>query len=152
MTEHTCPTLQRYTYVYTHVCSYMHTQLCLLLCDPMDCSLPGSSVDGIIQARILEWVAISSSRQASQPGNLLHGRWILYHYICIYLFIYVYIYIYIYIHTYLYIYTYTYIFCVYIYMYVYLYVYIGRHTYKYLHKPKSASEISSHSAAFCVTY
>ena len=66
--------------------------------------------------------------------------------------LYICIYIYIYIHTYLYIYTYTYIFCVYIYMYVYLYVYIGRHTYKYLHKPKSASEISSHSAAFCVTY
>ena len=33
-------------------------QLCLTLCDPMDCSLPGSSVYGILQARILEWVAI----------------------------------------------------------------------------------------------
>ena len=34
------------------------TQLCLTLCDPMDCSQPGSSVHGIFQARILEWVAI----------------------------------------------------------------------------------------------
>ena len=37
------------------------TQLCLTLCDPMDCSLPGSSVHGIFQARILEWVAIALS-------------------------------------------------------------------------------------------
>ena len=36
-------------------------QLCPTLCDPMDCSLPGSSVHGILQARILEWVAISFS-------------------------------------------------------------------------------------------
>ena len=35
------------------------TQSCLTLCDPMDCSPPGSSVRGILQARILEWVAIS---------------------------------------------------------------------------------------------
>ena len=37
------------------------TQLCLTLCDPMDCSLPGSSVHGILWAKILECVAISSS-------------------------------------------------------------------------------------------
>ena len=37
------------------------SQSCLTLCDPMDCSLPGSSVHGILQARILEWVAISFS-------------------------------------------------------------------------------------------
>ena len=37
-------------------------QSCLTLCDPMDSSLPGSSVHGILQARILEWVAISFSR------------------------------------------------------------------------------------------
>ena len=37
-------------------------QLCLTLCDPMDCSLPGSSVHGVLQARILEWVARPSSR------------------------------------------------------------------------------------------
>ena len=36
-------------------------QLCPTLCDPMDCSLPGSSIHGIFQARILEWVAISFS-------------------------------------------------------------------------------------------
>ena len=35
------------------------TQSCLTLCDPMDCSLPGSSIHGIFQARVLEWVAIS---------------------------------------------------------------------------------------------
>ena len=38
------------------------TQLCLTLCDLIDCSLPGSSVHGILQAKILEWVAIPSSR------------------------------------------------------------------------------------------
>ena len=36
-------------------------QLCLTLCDPMDCSPPGSSVSGILQERILQWVAISFS-------------------------------------------------------------------------------------------
>ena len=40
-------------------------QSCLTLCDPMDCSLLGSSVHGILQARILEWVAISYSRGSS---------------------------------------------------------------------------------------
>ena len=38
-------------------------QLCLTLCDPMDSSPPGSTVHGILQERILEWVAISSSRE-----------------------------------------------------------------------------------------
>ena len=38
-------------------------------CDPMDCSPPGSFVHGILQARILEWVAISFSRGSSQPRN-----------------------------------------------------------------------------------
>ena len=38
-------------------------------CDPMDCSLPGSSVHGILQARIPEWVAISFSRGSSRPRN-----------------------------------------------------------------------------------
>ena len=41
------------------------TQLCPTLCDPMDCSLPGSSVRGILQARILEWVAMPSPRGSS---------------------------------------------------------------------------------------
>ena len=42
-------------------------QSCPTLCDPMDCSLPGSSVHGIFQARVLEWAAISFSRGSSQP-------------------------------------------------------------------------------------
>ena len=43
-------------------------QSCPTLCDPMDCSLSGSSVHGILQARILEWVAISFSRGLPDPG------------------------------------------------------------------------------------
>ena len=42
-------------------------QSCLTLCDPMDCSLPGSSLHGILQARVLEWVAIAFSRGSSRP-------------------------------------------------------------------------------------
>ena len=44
-------------------------QLCTTLCNPMDCSPPGSSVHGILQARILEWVAISCSYVYSQENN-----------------------------------------------------------------------------------
>ena len=44
-------------------------QSCLTLCYPMDCSPPGSSVHGIFQARILEWVARPSSRGSSEPGT-----------------------------------------------------------------------------------
>ena len=44
-------------------------QSCLMLCDPVDCSPPGSSVHGIMQARILEWAAISFSRGSSQPRD-----------------------------------------------------------------------------------
>ena len=44
-------------------------QLCLILCDPMDSHLPDSSVHGIFQARILEWVAMPSSRGSSQPRD-----------------------------------------------------------------------------------
>ena len=59
------------------------TQSCLILCNPMDCSLPDSSVLGIFQGRILEWVAISSSRESSWPRNQNHVsciiRQILYH-------------------------------------------------------------------------
>ena len=40
-------------------------QSCPALCDPMDCSPPGSSVHGILQARILEWVAVPFSRASS---------------------------------------------------------------------------------------
>ena len=56
---------------------------CPILCDPMDCSLPGSPVHGVFQARILEWVVISSSRGSSQPRDqtciCCIGRWIPYH-------------------------------------------------------------------------
>ena len=44
-------------------------QLCLTLCDPMDCRLSGSSVHEILQARILEWVAIPFSSRCSWPGD-----------------------------------------------------------------------------------
>ena len=44
------------------------TELCLTLCDPMHCSLPGSSVHGILQARILEWIAFPFSRGLPNPG------------------------------------------------------------------------------------
>ena len=61
-------------------------QLCPTLWDLMDCGLPGSSVCGIFQARILEWVAISSSRGSSRPRDWTRvswvfciGRWVLYH-------------------------------------------------------------------------
>ena len=45
------------------------TQSCPSLCDPMDCSPPGSSAHGILQARILEWVAIPFSRGSSRPRD-----------------------------------------------------------------------------------
>ena len=51
-----------------HMCAKSH-QSYLTLCNPMDCSLPGSSVRGILQARILEWVAIPFSRGSSRPRN-----------------------------------------------------------------------------------
>ena len=44
-------------------------QLCPTLCNLMDCSTPGSSVHGIFQARVLEWVAISFSKGSSQPSD-----------------------------------------------------------------------------------
>ena len=43
-------------------------QSCLTLCDPMDCSLLGSSVHGILQARILEWVTFPSAGDLPDPG------------------------------------------------------------------------------------
>ena len=61
-------------------------QSCLTLCNPMDCSLPGVFVHGILQAIILEWVAISFSRRSSRPRDwtsVSHvsriGRWVLYY-------------------------------------------------------------------------
>ena len=60
-----------------HQCSFLSclycrsevAQSCTTVCDPIDCSLPGSSVHGIFQARILEWVAVSFSRGSSRPGE-----------------------------------------------------------------------------------
>ena len=51
-------------------------QSCLTLCDPMDYSPPGSSVHGILQATILEWVAMPSSRGSSQPRDQTQISWI----------------------------------------------------------------------------
>ena len=59
------------------------TQSCPTLCDPMDYSPPGSSVHGILQARIMQWVAIFFSRGSSRPRDQIWfsciARWILYH-------------------------------------------------------------------------
>ena len=55
-------------------CCCLVTNLCPTLCSPMDYSLPGSSVHGIFQARILEWVP------KDQTCVFCKGRWILYHY------------------------------------------------------------------------
>ena len=61
-------------------------QSCPTLCDPMDCSLPCSSLHGILQARVLEWVAISFSRGSPQPRDQTQvfyvscaGRQVVYH-------------------------------------------------------------------------
>ena len=54
--------------LFFNMLSAKSVQSCLTLCDPMDCSPPGSSVHGIFQARILEWVAIPFSRDLPDPG------------------------------------------------------------------------------------
>ena len=55
---------------YTHITllkvKMLVAQSCVILCHPMNCSLPGSSVHAILQARILEWVAIPFSRWSSE--------------------------------------------------------------------------------------
>ena len=60
------------------------------LCDPMDCSLPGSSICGILQAAILEWVTMPSTRESFQPRDRTHisyityiGRQVPYHQRCL---------------------------------------------------------------------
>ena len=70
-----------YTLWVAWVCTCSVAKWCPTLCDPVDCSPPGSSVHGILQARILEWVAISYSRGSSRPGMepASFGRWVLYH-------------------------------------------------------------------------
>ena len=69
--------------------AFLHAQslqLCLTFFNSMDCNPPGSSVHGILQARILEWVAMPFSRGSSQPRDQTHvsyvsciGQWVLYH-------------------------------------------------------------------------
>ena len=53
----------------SHFSCVTSLQLCPALCDPMDYSPPGSSVHGILQARILEWVAMPSSKGPSPPRD-----------------------------------------------------------------------------------
>ena len=55
-------------YGYVCMCVCVCAQSCLTLCDPIDCSPPGSSVHGILQVRVLEWVAMPSSRGSPNPG------------------------------------------------------------------------------------
>ena len=47
-------------------------QLCLTLWDPLDCSLPGSFVHGVLEARVLEWVTLPFSRGSSHPRDRTH--------------------------------------------------------------------------------
>ena len=69
-----------------HVTACKSLQSCLTLCDLMECSLPGTPLHGILQARILKWIAMPSSRGSSQPKDQTRisyvsciGRWVLYH-------------------------------------------------------------------------
>ena len=56
--------------LFLNVCVHAKSlQSCPILCNPMDCSLSGSSVHGILQARILQWVAVPSSRESSWPRD-----------------------------------------------------------------------------------
>ena len=77
-----CVCMQAHTHTHVRVCLVTHSGL--NLCDPMDCSLPDSSVHGILQSRILERVSMSSPGDGSNPGSnprllyLLYCRRILY--------------------------------------------------------------------------
>ena len=68
--------------IYISVCLYVHvlvcsvTHLCPTLCDSIDCSSPGSSLPGIFQARILEWVAVSYSGGFSWPRDWTLISWV----------------------------------------------------------------------------
>ena len=67
--EHSTTTSKNLDELHVYVFMSLVAQLCPTLCDPMDCSPPGSSVHGILQARIWEWVAISFSRGSSQARD-----------------------------------------------------------------------------------
>ena len=76
MTLSLFPSLRAQAWIALHQGIYSHlwwsekvTQSCPTLCDPVDCSLPGSSVHGIFQARILECISISFSRVSSSPRD-----------------------------------------------------------------------------------
>ena len=55
-----------------YCCCCLVAKSCQTLCNPMNCSLPGFSVHGILQPRILEWVDVSFSRGSSQPRDQTH--------------------------------------------------------------------------------
>ena len=83
---HTCVQTWVWTCVHVRVCAQSLSRV-PTLCNPMGWSPPGSSVHEILQARVLEWVAMSSPRGSSRPRDrtqvsvcLLHCRWILYHF------------------------------------------------------------------------
>ena len=67
-----CVCVYIYIYIYIYVCMLSLFSCVQLFCDAMDCSPPGSSVHGILQARILEWVAMPSSRGSSRPRDPTH--------------------------------------------------------------------------------
>ena len=69
MAVHQVPSLRAQAWIALKVKESEVAQLCQTLCNPMDCSLPGSTVHGIFQARLQEWVAISISRRSSQPRD-----------------------------------------------------------------------------------
>ena len=78
--------IPREVFLGTYVCACAHAQSYPTLRHPMNCSPPGSSVPGILQTRILGWLAMPSSRRSSPPRDrnavflrLLRGRGILYH-------------------------------------------------------------------------
>ena len=60
---------QRHTLLTFGCVCVLVTQSCPTLCDPMDCSLPGSSVHGILQATILQWVAVDLPDPGIEPGS-----------------------------------------------------------------------------------
>ena len=75
-----------YAHLFQNVPQFIASSVVPTLCDPIDYSLPGSSVHGLLQARILEWIDMPSSRRSSLPRDrthgllqLLHFRRILYH-------------------------------------------------------------------------
>ena len=65
-----CASFYTFLSIHSHVCAC--AQPCLTLCNPLGCSLPGSSIHGIFQARILEWVAMPSFRGSSWRRDWTH--------------------------------------------------------------------------------